>query len=204
MNIIARNLIIKNTYRLTLNSFTNLLRNFLFNKRLSDLGLSKLQERHISINELDCLQKLNELSLKTIKELGKLHYVVYTSDLLSKEDLIYTLLRSINPNEDNYIKSITTYYDTNSLNNEIKANIEEIRQVITLLNNILSTKEKNKITNKLQDILRKIKKTRLRKNKKERILLRVIEIHNNLAKKSNLLISIMMIISIKELLTNHL
>ena len=204
MNIIARNLIIKNTYRLTLNSFTNLLRNFLFNKRLSDLGLSKLQESHISINELDCLQKLNELSLKTIKELAKLHYVVYTSDLLSKEDLIYTLLRSINPNEDNYIKSITTYYDTNSLNNEIKANIEEIRQVITLLNNILSTKEKNKIINKLQDILRKIKKTRLRKNKNERILLRVIEIHNNLAKKSNLLISIMMIISIKELLTNHL
>ena len=204
MNIIARNLIIKNTYRLTLNSFTNLLRNFLLNKRLSDLGLSKLQERHISINELDCLQKLNELSLKTIKELGKLHYVVYTSDLLSKEDLIYTLLRSINPNEDNYIKSITTYYDANSLNNEIKANIEEIRQVITLLNNILSTKEKNKIINKLQDILRKIKKTRLRKNKKEGILLRVIEIHNNLAKKSNLLISIIMIISIKELLTNHL
>ena len=117
--------------------------------------------------------------------------------------MIYTL-RSINPNEDNYIKSITTYYHTNSLNNEIKANIEEIRQVITLLNNILPTKEKNKIINKLQDILRKIKKTRLRKNKKERILLRVIEIHNNLAKRSNLFISIMMIISIKELLTNHL
>lgn len=202
MNIIARNLIIKNTYRLTLNSLSNLLRNFLVNKRLSDLGLSKLQERHISINELDCLQKLNELLLKTLKELGKLQYV-RNSDLLSKEDLIYTL-RSISPNEDNYIKSITTYYDTNSLNNEIKAKIEEIRQVITLLNNILSTKEKNKIINKLQDILRKIKKTRLRKNKKERILLRVIEIHNNLAKKSNLLISIMMIISIKELLTNHL
>ena len=118
--------------------------------------------------------------------------------------MIYTLLRSIIANEDNYIKSITTYYDTNSLNTQIKANIEEMRQIITLLNNILSTKEKNKIINKLQDILRKIKKTRLRKNKKERILLRVIEIHNNLAKKSNLLISIMMIISIKELLTNHL
>ena len=202
MNIIAKNLIIKNTYRLTLNSLSYLLRNFLVNKRLSDLGLNKLQERHISINELDCLQKLNELSLKTLKELGKLQYV-RNSDLLSKEDLIYTL-RSINPNEDNYIKSITTYYDTNSLNTQIKANIEEMRQIITLLNNILSTKEKNKIINKLQDILRKIKKTRLRKNKKERILLRVIEIHNNLAKKSNLLISIMMIISIKELLTNHL
>ena len=201
MNIIAKNLIIKNTYRLTLNSLSYLLRNFLVNKRLSDLGLNKLQERHISINELDCLQKLNELSLKTLKELGKLQYV-RNSDLLSKEDLIYTL-RSINPNEDNYIKSITTYYDTNSLNTQIKANIEEMRQIITLLNNILSTKEKNKIINKLQDILRKIKKTRLRKNKKERILLRVIEIHNNLAKKSNLLISIMMIISIKELLTNH-
>ena len=104
----------------------------------------------------------------------KIYTLIYT--------FIYTLLRSI----------------------IAKANIEEIRQVITLLNNILPTKEKNKIINKLQDILRKIKKTRLRKNKKERILLRVIEIHNNLAKKSNLLISIMMIISIKELLTNHL
>ena len=46
LNITARNLVIKNTHRLTLNSLSNLLRNFLFNKRLSDLGLNKLQERH--------------------------------------------------------------------------------------------------------------------------------------------------------------
>ena len=45
LNITARNLIIKNNHRLTLNSLSNLL-NFLFNKRLSDLGLNKLQERH--------------------------------------------------------------------------------------------------------------------------------------------------------------
>ena len=79
------------------------------------------------------------------------------------------LLRSKNLNEDNYIKSITTNHDTNSLNNEIKAKIEEVRHLITLLNDLLSSKEKNKIIKELHDILQRInnRNIRLRKNQKE-------------------------------------
>ena len=79
------------------------------------------------------------------------------------------LLRSKNLNEDNYIKSITTNHDTSSLNNEIKVKIEEVRQLITLLNDLLSSKEKNKIIKELHDILQRInnRNIRLRKNQKE-------------------------------------
>ena len=52
-----------------------------------------------------------------------------------------------------------------------------------MLSDILSRKEKNKIIKELYDILEKIRNTRLRKNQKEKILLTVIEIHNDLAKK---------------------
>ena len=159
-----------------------MLRNFLVNKKLNDLGLNKLIERHATINDLDRVQKLNKLSHKTLKELGKLQQV-RNYDSLSKEDLIYVLLRSKNPNEDNYIKSITTNHDTSSLNKEIKAKIKDVRQLIILLSDILSRKEKNKIIKELYDILEKIRNTRLRKNQKEKILLTVIEIHNDLAKK---------------------
>ena len=182
LNIIPRNLSIKKHHRSTSNSLLNLLRNFLVNKRLNDLGLNKLIERHVTINDLDRVQKLNELSHKTSKELGKLQQV-RNYDSLSKEGLIYVLLRSKNPNEDNYIKKITTNHDTSSLNKEIKAKIKDVRQLIILLSDTLSRKEKNKIIKELYDILEKIRNTRLRKNQKEKMLLRVIEIYNDLVKK---------------------
>ena len=52
-----------------------------------------------------------------------------------------------------------------------------------MLSEILSRKEKNKIIKELYDILEKIRNTRLRKNQKEKMLLRVIEIYNDLVKK---------------------
>ena len=82
LNIIARNLDIKKPHRITSNSLLNLLRDFLVNKRLNNLGLNKLTKRHVSINEVDRIQKLNKLSHKTLKELGKLEQV-RNSDSLS-------------------------------------------------------------------------------------------------------------------------
>ena len=75
LNIIARNLDIKKPHRITSNSLLNLLRDFLVNKRLNDLGLNKLTKRHVSVNEVDRIQKLNKLSHKTLKELGKLEQI---------------------------------------------------------------------------------------------------------------------------------
>ena len=82
LNIIAKNLDIKKPHRITSNSLLNLLRDFLVNKRLNNLGLNKLTKRHVSINEVDRIQKLNKLSHKTLKELGKLEQV-RNSDSLS-------------------------------------------------------------------------------------------------------------------------
>ena len=67
LNFIARNLMIKKPHKLSINSLLNLLRDFLIKKELNDLNLNKLSKRYISINELDRVRKLNELSLKNFK-----------------------------------------------------------------------------------------------------------------------------------------
>ena len=73
--IIAKNLNIKKSHKLSINSLINLFRDFLIKKELNDLGLNKLSERYVSINELDRIRKLNELSHKVLKELGKLQEI---------------------------------------------------------------------------------------------------------------------------------
>ena len=166
LNIIARNLNIKKPHKLSLNSLINLFRQFLVTKKLDNLGLNKLLKRYVSLNELDPIQKLNELSHKSLKELGELQRI-RNYDLLSKEDIIYSLLRSINANEDNYISSITSDLDTSILDNEIKAKIGEIKQLVTRLGNLLSNKEKNKIRKELYELLKKLNNTKLRKNEKK-------------------------------------
>ena len=63
--------------------------------------------------------------------------------MLTKEDLIYALLRSQNPNEDNYISRITSVLDTSTLDHDIKAQIDDIMQLVTRLGNLLTKKEVN-------------------------------------------------------------
>ena len=150
--IIAKNLNIKKSHKLSINSLINLFRDFLIKKELNDLGLNKLSERYVSINELDRIRKLNELSHIVLKELGKLQQIE-NYDSQSKEDLIYALLRSNNPNEDNYISRITLKYDTSTLNNKMKEQIDDIKQLVVRLGNLLTNKEKTKITKNLQDTL---------------------------------------------------
>ena len=58
---------IKKPHKLSINLLLNLLRDFLIKKELNDLNLNKLSKRYISINELDCVRNINELSLKNFK-----------------------------------------------------------------------------------------------------------------------------------------
>ena len=62
--IIAKNLNIKKSHKLSVNSLINLLKDFLIKKELNDLGLKKLSGKYVSINELDRIRKLNKLSHK--------------------------------------------------------------------------------------------------------------------------------------------
>ena len=136
----------------------------------------------MSLYALDRIQKLNELSHKVLKELGELQQI-RNYDLLSKEEMIYALLRSRNANEDDYIFSITTDFDKSTLDNEIKATIDKIKQLVTRLGNLLTSKDRNKIKKELHELLKKLNNARLRKRQKENILLKLIEHHNSLSKK---------------------
>ena len=89
-------------------------------------------------------------------------------DNLSREDLIYTILRSeSNLVESNYIK-----YINNNTDDKIKAKINNIRTILSRLGNIVTKNNRNKIRKKLYEIE---KKQGLTKSQKERIYNRLIE-----------------------------
>ena len=171
MNIIARGFDIKKPSRISSNGLINIFRRFLTIKRLEDFGLNKLSRRYIQINELDRIQKLNELSHSVLKKLRELQQIKNYHNL-KKEDLICSLLRSKNPNEDNYISSVTTGFDASTLDNEIGLLINDTKQIHTRLGNILTNKERNKMTKELYELLKRItntnRNTRLRKKTKRK------------------------------------
>ena len=65
--IIAKNLNIKKPHKLSSNSLISHFKRFLTIKKLEDLGFNKLSKRYISLNELQRVQKLNDLSFDTLK-----------------------------------------------------------------------------------------------------------------------------------------
>ena len=143
-------------------------------------------KRHIQINELDRIQRLNELSHETLKKPGELQRIK-NYNTLSKEDLLYALLKSKNPNDNNYITHIINTIHTSELDKETRAIIKNIREKVTRLGSILTNKESTKITKVLYESLKKInntnRNTRLRKKQKERLLKRLIEQNNSLVRK---------------------
>ena len=178
LNIIAKNVKIKKCHKLSINSLLNLLRDFLIKKELNDLNLTKLSKRYISKNELDRVRKLNELLHRTLKEIGELQQV-RNYDKLSKEDLIYSVSRSENPSEDKYIALVASTFDTSRLDNEIKEQINNIKQVVSPLGNLLTNKERTKIAKELHNISKKVnnkdRNTRLRNRQKQNILIKLIK-----------------------------
>ena len=186
LNIIARCLDIKSPNKISTNELLYILKKYLVVKKLEDLNLNKLAKRHIQINELDRIQKLNELSYETLKRLGELQRIK-NYNTLSKEDLIYVLLRSKNSNEDNYISNIINRINTSDLDNELRAIINYIRETVTKLGTIITKKERTKSTKELYETLKKInntnRNTRFSKKQKEPLLKKLIDQNNSLVKK---------------------
>ena len=115
------------------------------------------------------------MSLDDLKKIAILRRIK-DYDILSKESLIYTLLRSEkNLFEDNYMKHINHTTD-----DEIKAKINAIRVAVTKLGNIVTKEERNIIRKELHKIE---SKKRLTKAQKERIRAYFIELANILDKK---------------------
>ena len=66
LNIIAKCLYIKSQSKIFTNELLYILRKYLVVKKLEDLNLNKLAKRNTHINELDRIEKLNELSHETL------------------------------------------------------------------------------------------------------------------------------------------
>ena len=120
---------------------------------------------------LDDLQKV--VKLRRIKNI----------DDMSKEDLIYTLLRSEkNILEENYMK-----YINNKTDNELQARINNVRVIASILGNILIKEERNFIRKELYKLENK---KRFTKAQRERAYAYLIELVNTLNIKKNISIAI--------------
>ena len=95
---------------------------------------------------------------------------------MSKEDLIYTLLRpEKNILEDNYMK-----YINNNTDNELHARINNARVMASKLGNILTKEERNFIRKELYKLQNK---KRFTKTQRERAYVYLIELVNTLNNK---------------------
>ena len=113
-------------------------------RKLLKLKLEKIAKKeNISRNELRKAKKLQDKSIDELQEIAKLRGIK-NSDNLTKEDLIFSLLKSeSNPAECNYME-----YFNNSTNDEIKSKINDIRLILSRLGNIVTKNDRKKIIKK--------------------------------------------------------
>ena len=90
---------------------------------------------------------MKDLSQDVLKKLANLQQIK-NYNTLSKENLMYALLRSQNPNEDNYIKHITNDINITELDNEIRAKINDIKVIGMRLDNVLTKARREVVINK--------------------------------------------------------
>ena len=98
---------------------------------------------------------------------------IKNSDNLSKEDLIYTLLRT----KEYLFENSYAKYINNDTNNPIKAKINKIRITAPKLGHILTKEERNFIREKLYKLENKKRST---KSEKQKALAYLIKLANTL------------------------
>ena len=84
-------------------------------------------------------KKLQNMSHHDLKKLAKLRDIK-NHNILEKEDLIYTLLRSEKKYDDNYER-----YISNNTTDELRSRINIIRMLLARLGDIITKKERDKI-----------------------------------------------------------
>ena len=131
-------------------------------------NLNKLiKKQNVSKNDLRKAKELHNMSIDNLQKIAILRRIK-NYDNLSREDLIYTILRS----ESNLVESNYMKYINNNTDDKIKAKINNIRIILSRLGNIVTKNNRNKIRKELYEIE---KKQGLTKSQKERIYNRLIE-----------------------------
>ena len=131
-------------------------------------NLNKLiKKQNVSKNDLRKAKELHNMSIGNLQKIAILRRIKNYNNL-SREDLIYTILRS----ESNLVESNYMKYINNNTDDKIKAKINNIRIILSRLGNIVTKNNRNKIRKELYEIE---KKQGLTKSQKERIYNRLIE-----------------------------
>ena len=145
-------------------------------RRISQLTQENIDKRqNPSKSDLCKARTLKNKSFSDLKKLAKLRAIINYDDL-SKEDLIYTLLRS----EKSLFKDNYEKYISNNTIDELRSRTNVIRMLLARLGDIITKKDRDKIRKKLHKIENKQKLT---KTQKEKYLNYLIELVNFLDKK---------------------
>ena len=151
-------------------------------RKLSKIGLEKIAKiQNISKNELNQAENLQRKSIDELREIARLRRIK-SRDKLTKEDLIITLLKStstaLENNSMKHFNNINT--DDDTYDDKIKGKISDIRMILSRLGNIVTNKDRKKITKELYEIE---KKENLSDKEKEKIYDDLVELVKTLDKK---------------------
>ena len=150
--------------------------------------IAKIQ--NISKNDLSTAEKLQNKSIDELRETARLKRIK-NYDNLTKEDLIFSLLKSENNRtERSYMKYFNNSTSDDTYDDEIKSKINDTRLILSRLGNIVTKNDKKKIKKELYEIE---KKQNLSDNEKEKIYDHLGKLANTLDKKKNTNMVIMMI-----------
>ena len=125
-------------------------------KRISKIGLEKITKLpNISENKLNQIEKLQRKSIEELKEIARLRRIK-NIEKLTKEDLIIALLKSENSTAEHNFEKNFNNNDANAnddtYDDRIRAKIRDNKIIFNRLGNIVTNKDRKKITKKLYDI----------------------------------------------------
>ena len=115
-------------------------------RKLQRLGLEKIAKiQNISINDLNKAEKLQEKSIDELKAIARLRSIK-NFEKLTKEDLIFTLLKSeCCPLENNFSNNNTDDDDDDTYGDKIRGKISDIRMILSRLGNMITNKNRKKL-----------------------------------------------------------
>ena len=150
-DIIAKNRGIKEPHKMSTKDLINALnalyrqnikrKSYSIRKKFRKFGLNRyIKKQNVSESDFYKATKLQKLWLDGPKQIANLRRIK-DYDNLSKEDLIYTILKS----EKNLLEGNSIEYLINNTDDEIKAKINNIRIALIKLGNIINKKDIDKI-----------------------------------------------------------
>ena len=130
----------------TINKYISKTESYVNWRKLKKVHPKFVKKQSILENDLCKVTKLQKMSLDDLKKIAILRKIK-NYDKLSREDLVYTLLRSKRDLESNFEK-----YITNDINDETKGKINNIRITLSRLGNIVIQNERKKTKKGLYEI----------------------------------------------------